>query len=205
MQHAGQFDCNIARSDDSNFFRLLLQFEKTVRCNAKVCAVHGRYRGFATGCQQNSLGGVGFVANLYGVGIDQRTVAGEHIDIFFGEVFFVNAVQTPDVVFTVGDQLLPVEAIVGDIKAVTFSVDQCVGDMRAVPHDFFRYATAIYTRAAVSIIFNHCTLSTVSRGAPGCGDTAAATTNGNKIVLIAQSMLLENSGLSVELPGTGTV
>ena len=96
------------------------------------------------------------------MGVNQRSTAVEHLDVFFGQVFLVDTVETPNVLFPIFDQLSPVEAFLLHIETVAFSIANCMGEVCSVPHDFFRHTTAVNTGAAVAIKFDHRAFCTVA-------------------------------------------
>ncbi|MPM62440.1 hypothetical protein SDC9_109312 [bioreactor metagenome] len=81
VQHAGQFDGDVARADDSDFLRQFSPFEERIGNVAEFCARNPRTDRFCAGRDQDMLGADQLPVHFNSMVVDEFGEAFDHIDI----------------------------------------------------------------------------------------------------------------------------
>ncbi len=184
VNHACQLNGDIAGADDCGTLRQRLQFEEADRIDAVFRARYVGMARTAAGGDQNMVGGNTFAVHFHGMGVDETGEALDDVDVVFAQHVIVRGVNTIDVGAAVFHQRLPAEMVYCGIKAVIRTVEMdSLGDLRRVPHHFFRNTTHIHAGAAQLFGFNQGAFLAIHSGTVNRGDAAAAAANGEIVIV----------------------
>ncbi len=130
------------------------------------------------------IGGDPLAVDFNGVRVHKTSEALNDIDVIFAQHVVIRRMNAVDIGGAARHQLLPVEMVDGGVKAVIRAIQMDrLGDLRGVPHDFFRYAAHVDAGAAQRFGFNQGAFLAVHGRTVDRSDTATAAADGEVVVV----------------------
>ena len=188
VNHASQLHRDVTRAHHGNAFWQGRQLEETVGVDAVFHARDVRVARTAAGGDQDVIGGDRLTVHFDRFRVHKAGETVDNVDVIFTQHVVVRGVNTVDVGGTAGDQFVPVEVVDGGVKAVVRAIHMdSFTDLRRMPHHLFRYTTHVHAGAAQRFGFNQRTLLAVHGRAVDGGDAAAATADGDVVIMLSHS------------------
>lgn len=172
---------NVAATHDGDALGSCLESKETIGGDAELGARYGRNRRTATGGDHHLRRREGLFVDADFTHPDEATTAPHEFDFFIGEITLVDAVETLHVGIACNLQRPPVVTTERKLETIMCGIVRRVGDLRGVPHHFFRYAADVDAGATETRRLDQHDLGTVLHGALRTGKTATATANHDQI------------------------
>ncbi|MNC29057.1 hypothetical protein D3C75_772920 [compost metagenome] len=191
VDHACDFNRDITCTNNRDAFWQRRKREEAIGINTVLSTWNRRTAWTATGGNQDVVCGDGFAVHFNRVRIDKFRKAANHIDVVFTQHVVIRGVDAVDIRGAAGDQFVPVEFIHRGVETVIRAVVvDSFGDLRRVPHYFFRYATHVYAGTAQLFRLNQCAFLSIHRRTVNGGNTAAAAANGEVVIMFGHDVSL---------------
>jgi hypothetical protein len=185
-EDAGEFDGDIAAADDHDMARQTAQFQRVVRGNDMVDAMHRRQHRMPAGRNEDVGGRVALAVDLDRVRVHQPPAPFEELHLGIAEELAINAFESLDLLVLGVNEGRPVMYRGRDMPAEARRVGEGIGELRAIDQQLLRHAAADDAGAADPAVLANSDACAVAPGPSRCGNAARPGADGEKVEIVGR-------------------